>query len=242
MKEKPVDDRLPPHVKSSLWVARHYKHLLIFSLGLSALVFVLSLVLVFYMSAIVSRQARVIQNMANKVIFVRTDGSVGILEKQPYTASAIQLHLKNFVIFYLLVSGFDFDYYQDFTKSPKFQHVLDYLDEGGKSGYKAYLERVYMSYKNNNLPEYLVVSNLEQLVEDFRYQEGKFTYRITAPVDVRYVYAEKWNEGRGYVEVELRGYADASKSTVKNPLGVKFTKLEVKRYVGKGSDVNLFGN
>lgn len=240
MKEKPVDKDLSPHVKSSLWVARHYKQILFFSMGLSFLVFLLALAGILYMSYTVSVQSRVINNMANKVVFVRTDGSVGILEKQSITAPAMQMYLKNFVLFYLLLSGFDFDYYSDITKNPKYQTVVAHLDQPGVAGYRAYVERVYMAYKNNNLPEYIWLTDMESAAEDFRYQDGKFFYSINMPVEIRYVHAERWNLGKGTVDILMRGYQSPARSSPLNPLGIMITQMEVRRYVGKGSG-DLFG-
>lgn len=134
MRERTSDANMPPHVRSSLWIARHYKHILLFSAGLSAIVLIFSAITLLYMTHTLLVQNRVINNMANRVIFVRADGSVGILEKQPITANPFQLYLKHFVIFYLLLSGFDFDNNPDISKSEKYKTVMAHLDKGRRKG------------------------------------------------------------------------------------------------------------
>lgn len=233
-----IDDRLPNDVKNSLWVARNYKQVFIASVSVAIVSVVFSFITVNRQSSVIKEQSEVIKNMANKVVFVRADGKVVQLEKEDLGANAVMYALRDIAINYLVMSGFDIresdvKEFKDLTKIYKVNKMVKFLTDEGIRGYKAFLERVYSAYQNNELPEIIQTTNLQGFKENFQYQNGKFLYEFELPVDTLYVSAERWNRGRGNISVVFKGEVDMGQSSPENPLGIKITQMGVKQYVSK---------
>lgn len=239
---KAVDDKLPYDLKVRAWMGRHFKHVFIASALLSVLSLLILLITVVRYTATVQAQANAIKNLTSRVIVVRADGKVAALETQELTQSYLSYVLRDLVLNYLPLSGFDFDAvggeFQEVSKIPKVARMLAHFDRelGGVGGYRAYLEFLHSLYKANNLPEVVWVGSLSELSEDMRYQDRKFEYVARVPLNTFYAKYQRWNRGSGTLEVYLQGVVDLSKSTQENPMGVFFTKVEVKTYVGKGEE------
>lgn len=234
---KPVDKDMDAYKRTSDWVARNFKAILYFALGVAGL----SVLFMFISNArcgkAVEMQANAINNLSKRVVFVRADGKVAILETQELSQSFLQQALRDLVINYIVMSGYDMEEAKEFAdveKNRKVKYVLNYLSRPIPEGYRAYVELIFRAYKGDNLPEIIWVGDLSQARESIAYQNGNFKYQIEFKANTMYVKYQRWNKGTGDVVVYMEGDVDISRSTPENPLGIKINKLEVRRYVGKG--------
>lgn len=229
------DRELDSYLKAQSWVAKHYRQIIIASL----VVAFLSVFSVFVMSirfnATISKQAEAIKNLSSKVVLVRADGKVAILDKEEISQTFLQSSLRD-LINYLLLSGFDLDGIYDFKdliKNRKVGKVVSHLAEGGQPGYKAYLEQVWRAYKADNLPEVVWVGDASAIRDQLSYQGASFKYYIEIPLNILYVKYQRWNRGQGKAVIYMEGNVDVSRSSPENPLGIYIEKLEVRQYVVK---------
>lgn len=234
---KPVDKDMDAYKRTSDWVARNFKAILFFALGVAGL----SVLFMFISNArcgkAIEMQANAINNLSKRVVFVRADGKVAILEAQELSQSFLQQALRDLVINYIVMSGYDMEEAKEFAdleKNRKVKYVLNYLSRPIPEGYRAYVELIFRAYKGDNLPEIIWVGDLSQARESIVYQDGRFKYQIEFKANTMYVKYQRWNKGTGDVVVYMEGDVDISRSTPENPLGIKINKLEVRRYVGKG--------
>lgn len=230
------DRELDTYLKAQAWVAKHYRQIIIFSL----VVAFLSVFVVFVMSVrfnqTVQKQAEAIKNLSSKVVLVRADGKVAILEKEEVSQTFLQYSLRDLVTNYIILSAFDLDGIKEFkelAQQRKVSRVISYLDEGGKPGYRAYLEQVWRSYMADNLPEIIWVGDTSFVRDQLSYQDNAFKYYIELPLNTMFIKYQRWNRGQGKMVLYLEGLVDISKSSPENPLGIYITKFEVRQYVVK---------
>lgn len=232
-----VDKNLPNHVKNQLWVARHYKQILIASIAMTFFSILFTFITINRQASVISEQSQVIKNMANKVIFVRADGRVVQLEKQDLSSNAILYGLRDLVYGSLTLSGFDLNQIQnikevgDLIKIYKVKKMVDFLSDEGKQGYISYLSLILSTYKAGKLPEIIYV--LSPIQDNLNYQNGKFVYTATIPLYLKYVENQAWLEGQANINITFKGIVDMSKSSPENPLGIIINQFEVKNYVKK---------
>ncbi|MEM0061622.1 MAG: hypothetical protein QW726_06810, partial [Fervidicoccaceae archaeon] len=178
------------------------------------------------------------------VIFVRADGRVVQLEKEQLTRDTLLYALRDIVINYVTISAFDIENAKinsekDFLNVEKIKQLSQFLDPKAFNGVNAFLDMLYNAYKDNALPEVIYTPDLTGMEDSLVYQGGKFEYEIEYPVVAYYVSAQKWNKGKGTIEVKMSGYVDMAKSTPANPLGIYISKFEVTKYVSKQTANNM---
>lgn len=238
---KRIDDRLPSDLKVKVWVANNYKQILIFSMAVVILSLLLSLFAVVRSARIVEKNFQIIQNLSNKVIFVRADGKVAILEKEPLSEQALRYVLRDLVINKVIVSASEIlnngiTRFEDLDRLPKVKLLVDNYFEKGSSGmksYLAYLDTIWRQYVADNLPEYVQTPSLSGMEERIAVQGDAFSYEVSLPVEYVYAYAMSWRQGKGNVQVRISGRINLANGSPENPFGIQITNLEVKRYVSK---------
>ena len=242
MSVKRVDSELPLDLKVKVWIANHFKHILFFSMFLALASVIFVFVMSFRFTSLVATQSKVIENLSNKVIFVRADGKVAILEKEPVSEQTIRYVLRDIVISYVPVSAFDFKYsgvnkWEEIRRLWKVNKMMNYIDieTPALNGYRAYLEYVFRLYVADKLPEVIQIPNLEEMHERLFYENGKFEYEVKLPVLVQYVYARKVRTAKGRISVYMKGDIDLRRGTPENPFGIRLTDFKVSEYVEKGS-------
>ena len=239
---KPVDAELPLDVRVRNWVATNYKHILVFSMLLSMVSVLGAFFVVIRSQSIMATQNRIIHNLSDKVIFVRADGRVAVLEKAPLGEQTLRYVLRDLVANKVVLSAMDI-YTQGVSelkkmdKVPKVKVLLGYFDKDspGYSGYIAYLSTILSSYIANNLPEVIQPVFNEYFAEDLRYQDGQFDYTVVLPVVYTYALAQRWNTASGSIRVRLMGRINLPDGTPENPFGIKIESFKVEEYVAKKS-------
>lgn len=238
---KRVDERLPADIKIKVWIANHYKQILIFSMTISLMSLLISFFSINRAMKSIEKNHQIIQNLSNKVIFVRADGKVAILEKEPLSEQSLKYVLRDLVINKVIISASDIienniPKFENMDKIPKVQLLISNYFEQGSQGYRsylAYLDTIWRLYKGDNLPEYIQTPSLSGMEERIVVQEGIFTYQALIPVQYVYAFAQAWRQATGTVEIKIQGKTDLAEGNPENPFGIKITNMEVRRYVQK---------
>ncbi len=245
MEKKPIDrnkskdkiENVPPDKLAENFVARHYKHILIVSLTISFFTFVFASCNINKQSKIIQSQAQIISNLSNKVIFVRPDGKVAVLDKEPLSDNALRYILRDLSLNYVPLTAFDLKNVvkiEDFMNVEKFRKILNFLSDSGKSGYKSYRDLIISYFNAGQLPEIIISYDYSKMSENIVYNNGNFKYRLSIPVYYMYVSPSmKWETGTGDFEIELDGSLDLSQGTPENPFGIKIDVFTVKKYISK---------
>lgn len=234
-----VDKNIPQDLKVRAWVGRHFKQVLLASFFLSGLSLVLLMIVVVKLGNTLNEQAKAIQNLSSRVVVVRADGKVASLETEQLSQDYLVRNLRDILFNYLILSAFDLrdtgGQMEAVVKLRKVERMSQHFSKelGGVEGYRAYLEYLISLFKANNLPEVIWVGDMSAFTDRIRYQDGKFTYAARVPLNTFYARFQQWNAGTGSMEVYAEGLVDISKSTPENPLGIYFTRFEVRTYVGK---------
>jgi len=238
---KRIDDKLPTELKVKVWIANNFKQILIFSMAVVILSLLLSLFAVVRSARIVEKNFQIIQNLSNKVIFVRADGKVAILEKEPISEQVLKYVLRELVIHKIILSasevlGSGVTKFEDFDKIEKVKLLLENYFEKDSQGYKdylAYLDFIWRQYVADNLPEYVQTPSLTGMEERIITQGESFSYEVSVPVEYVYAYAMNWRQGKGVIKVRLTGKVNLAYGSPENPFGIKIERLEVRQYVQK---------
>ncbi len=219
------------------FVARHFKHILIFSLGVSFFTFAFSSCNVKKQSEIIQKQEEIISNLSNKVIFVRPDGKVAVLDKEPISDNALKYIIRDISLNLVPLTAFDLrgiTKVEDLMNIEKFKRVLAYLSDNGKAGYKAYRDTIISYYNAGKLPEVILSYDYSKMSENIIYKDGKFVYKLYVPVEFMYVSPSmKWETGVGDYEIELSGSLNLPDGTPENPFGIKIDEFKVNKYISK---------
>lgn len=228
-----TDSDLPLHLRFQAWMGRHAKHVFIASVSLALITVTWHSCTVARLSRTIAEQSKVIQNLSDKVVFVSADGRVAELEKQPVGAEAVRYYLRG-VAEKFIISAFDLKYAgvnqeRDLYRLQKVQYVAPLILDRTPAArqFFAYLKTVFASYNAGTLPEIYYIGAIDNQAESILYQDGKFSYSVTIPVTILYVYKGRWNQGAGNVKVVMKGRVDLKKGTPKNPLGVGIEELKV---------------
>lgn len=238
---KRIDDRLPTDLKVKVWVANNFKQILIFSMGIVALSLILVLFTILRATSVVEKNYEVIRNLSNKVIFVRADGKVAILEKEPLSEQTLKFVIRDLVIHKIILSaseimGSGVAKFEDLDKIEKVRILVENYFEKDTQGYRdylAYLDFIWRQYVADNLPEYVQTPSLTEMEERIVTQGESFSYEVAVPVEYVYAYAMDWRQGKGTIKVRLTGKVNLAYGSPENPFGIKIERLEVRQYVQK---------
>lgn len=239
-----IDSELPLDKKAEIWVGRHYKHILIFSLGFSFLTLILSFFLVSRIESTLIKQSEIIRNISSKVVFVSPDGRVAVMEKNDVTNPAIKNYLRDFLR-NIIVSGFDFKNAgitneKDVLKLEKINNIMSYFTESARNNLTTYLVYTYRMFQADKLPEIIYISGFsdDRENEEFIMQNNQFIYNVNIRVATFFVLAGKWWKNEDKVVVFMKGKFDISKAEFKNPFGLIIEQFEVRAYPEKKIMVN----
>ena len=238
-----TDEHLEFQTKAEAWIAKHFKHIFIASVSLV----VFSLLYIMYTTSkytsIMDKEMSAINNVTSKVLVVTPDGRVVLLQKSPISNSFTELYLRNVVLNYLLLDGYNFINHnvtqvKDAGSIGRVKQMLHFFEANsqGFRDYYAYLSTLTTYYVNNELPEIIQpILNNGGFEEHFVQQDNYFTYDADIPVITVFNYANHMFQGQGVIHVILKGKINLLKSRPTNPFGIVITSLRVSNYVVKKS-------
>ncbi|HEM55864.1 MAG TPA: hypothetical protein ENO30_03780 [Thermodesulfobium narugense] len=235
-----ADNHLDFNIKAEAWMAKHFKHIFIASVSIVALSILTIIYVTGRYTSIMNKEMEAINNITSKVIVASPDGRVVLINKKPLSMNFAQAYLRNIVLNYLLLDGFNFidsgvTQVQDAAKIPRVKEMLNFFQpkSDGFNDYYAYLSTLTTYYINNRLPEVIQPSISKGFGETFTMQDSYFAYSAVIPVITVFNYANKTYQGHGTIHVYLKGKIDMLRSTPENPFGLVITHLEVSNYVVK---------
>ncbi len=236
-----TDEHLEFQTKAETWIAKHFKHVFIASVSFVAFALLYVMYATAKYTSIMGKEMNAINNVTSKVLVVTPDGRVTLIQKSPISNSFTQLYLRNIVLNYLLLDGYNFMNHnvtkiKDAGSIGRVKQMLHFFEAKtqGFQDYYAYLSTLVTYYDNDELPEIIqpVMSN-QKFEEHFVQQDDYFSYDAKIPVITVYNYANQMYQGKGTIHVVLKGKIDLLKSRPTNPFGIVITSLRVSNYVVK---------